>query len=152
MRLPQSFDNLTWYGRGPFETYPDRKTGAKMGLYSGKVAEQYVPYIHPQDFGNKTDVRWLALTNDNHIGLAISAPQTTNFSVTTFENDGRAIYAFQLKPADAIVLNIDHAITGVGGTPVQTRPRYRTYPEAFRYRIRLLPCTATDGSLFDLVN
>jgi beta-galactosidase len=67
--LPAEFDSLIWFGRGPHESYWDRKTGAAIDLYEGTVWEQYVPYVRPQENGNKTDVRWLALFNDNGIGL-----------------------------------------------------------------------------------
>jgi beta-galactosidase len=52
---------LRWYGRGPQESYADRKTGYALGLYEGKLADQYHGYIRPQESGNKTDVRWLSL-------------------------------------------------------------------------------------------
>ena len=54
---------MTWLGRGPQETYWDRKTGAFVGLYSGSVADQYWAYLRPQENGNKTDVRWLTITD-----------------------------------------------------------------------------------------
>jgi len=58
--IPGGFETVTWYGRGPQETYWDRKSGARVGLYSGSVDEQFVDYCEPQENGNKTDVRWLA--------------------------------------------------------------------------------------------
>ena len=63
LKVPSAFRAFGWYGRGPFETYPDRKTGAKIGLYSGTAEEQYEPHLAPQDYGNRTNVRWAALTN-----------------------------------------------------------------------------------------
>jgi beta-galactosidase/beta-glucuronidase len=69
MILPPGFEQLTWFGRGPHENYRDRQEGAAIGRYSGTVDEQYVPYIMPQENGNKTDVRWLALTNEAGLGL-----------------------------------------------------------------------------------
>ena len=71
LQLSNEFQNLTWYGRGPFETYPDRKTGARIGIYKGTVDEQYVPYVFPQEHGNKTDVRWASLTDSEGVGLAV---------------------------------------------------------------------------------
>ncbi|MDP3180529.1 MAG: DUF4981 domain-containing protein, partial [Bacteroidota bacterium] len=80
MVLNQSFDQVKWYGRGPFETYPDRKTGAKIGTYSGSVTEQYVPYLIPQENSNKTDVRWTVLQNAQGLGVKISSSELFNFS------------------------------------------------------------------------
>ena len=54
---------MAWFGRGPHESYADRKQSADVGVYDGTVAEQYVPYVMPQENGNKTDVRWAAITN-----------------------------------------------------------------------------------------
>src|SRR5690606_38609069 len=61
--MEQQFENLKWYGRGPHENYIDRNKGAKLGLYDGKVKDQYVPCLKPQECGNKTDVRWATITN-----------------------------------------------------------------------------------------
>ena len=61
MQLPVEFSNLKWLGRGPYENYVDRKTSADVGLYESTVADQYVPYIRPQENGYKTDTRWLTL-------------------------------------------------------------------------------------------
>jgi len=63
MAVPGRFDRLTWLGRGPHETYWDRKTGAAFGLYSGPVDENVYEYVRPQENGNKSDVRWMALTD-----------------------------------------------------------------------------------------
>ncbi len=60
MRLPGKLNRFAWYGRGPHENYVDRKESAPVGVYSGTVQEQYVPYVLPQENGNKSDVRWAA--------------------------------------------------------------------------------------------
>ncbi|MFL7809226.1 MAG: glycoside hydrolase family 2 TIM barrel-domain containing protein, partial [Anaerolineae bacterium] len=69
MTLPPAFEQFTWYGRGPHENYIDRSVGAPVGKYESSVDEQYVPYIMPQENGNKTGVRWAALRSDAEIGL-----------------------------------------------------------------------------------
>ncbi|MFA9453555.1 MAG: glycoside hydrolase family 2 TIM barrel-domain containing protein, partial [Candidatus Aminicenantaceae bacterium] len=76
MAVPIDYQNFTWYGRGPQESYWDRKTGAPVGVYGGTVWEQVHPYVRPQETGNKTDVRWLALTNNDGVGLmAVGVPR-----------------------------------------------------------------------------
>ena len=65
MTLPKDFTNLEWFGRGPHESYWDRKTSAPIGHYYGDVWSQTFPYIRPQETGNKTDIRWLSLENDS---------------------------------------------------------------------------------------
>ncbi len=70
MRVAGEFEKLCWYGRGPWENYPDRKRSADMGVWAGTATGQYVPYVKPQETGNKEDVRWLTLTDTNGTGLS----------------------------------------------------------------------------------
>ena len=75
MRLPEGLDRFAWYGRGPHESYSDRKERARVGVYRGTVQEQFVPYIMPQENGNKTEVRWAAVTDARGMGLlAVGMP------------------------------------------------------------------------------
>lgn len=152
MTLADAFSDFTWYGRGPHETYPDRKTGAKIGLYSGTVDEQFEPYLMPQDFGNKTDVCWASLTDADGIGLSIGGAEPLNVSVQHYSTDNlsRALYAFQLVRQDGITVNIDHVVSGVGGTPVRTLEKYRVLPGEYRYRVRLRPFSTDDVTANEL--
>lgn len=138
-KLSKSFYNVSWYGRGPFETYPDRKTGAKLGIYSLNIDSFYIPYVQPEDFGNRTDVRWLELINNTGNNIKISSAVKFNFSVSKFSDVDRAVYPFQLQESDEVTLYIDYNITGVGDTPVPVLPKYRVYPGSFDYSITLLP-------------
>ncbi|MEZ4886366.1 MAG: glycoside hydrolase family 2 TIM barrel-domain containing protein [Chitinophagales bacterium] len=69
--VAQDLDRLQWYGRGPEEAYWDRKNELRMGVYSGSVREQFVPYIRPQENGNKADVRWATLTDTLGVGFLV---------------------------------------------------------------------------------
>ena len=138
-KIPKSFENVSWYGRGPFECYPDRKTGAKIGIHKLSVDSFYVPYVQPESYGNRTDVSWLTLNGNDETNYTISSDETFNFSITPYSNIGRAVYPFQLKEDEMLTLNIDHKITGVGDTPVPTLPKYRTYPVTYEYSIILSP-------------
>ena len=75
--LPNSFEQVSWYGRGPHETYWDRKFAGKIGRYSGLIKDQFHRYPRPQETGNKTDIRWMQLESN---GLKISARSDTLFS------------------------------------------------------------------------
>ncbi len=116
-KVPREYSLLEWYGRGPFETYPDRKTGAKIGLYNSTVEDEYVPYLIPQDHGNKTDVEWVLLSN-GETGIWVGSSEAFNFSAHKYSTDNlnRAMYPFQLKRAGYTTLNIDHRVGGVGDT------------------------------------
>ncbi|WP_339607561.1 glycoside hydrolase family 2 TIM barrel-domain containing protein [uncultured Roseivirga sp.] len=76
MQLPKAYNNLTYYGRGPWENYQDRKASAFVDVYSSTVSAQYVPYVRPQENGYKTDVRWATLSNNQGQGLMIVTDYT----------------------------------------------------------------------------
>jgi beta-galactosidase len=135
------FNQLAWYGRGPFETYPDRKAGAPVGMYRGTVENQYVPYLVPQDHGNKTDVRWVTLTDDKGVGLFIAGAGLLNFSAQNYStaNLTKSWYTPQLKKHPGITLNLDHRVTGVGGTAISVLNQYRVPAQQYKYKVRLRP-------------
>nr|WP_321452959.1 glycoside hydrolase family 2 TIM barrel-domain containing protein [uncultured Carboxylicivirga sp.] len=82
--MPAEYEQFTYFGRGPWENYTDRKAASFVDLYESTVAEQYVPYIRPQENGNKTDIRWATWTNDSGNGLmVVSASFDKKVSVTT---------------------------------------------------------------------
>ncbi|MBN1561520.1 DUF4981 domain-containing protein, partial [candidate division KSB1 bacterium] len=142
--LPEDVQQIVWYGRGPWETYPDRKSAAKMGLYTKNLDEIVMPYIIPQDFDNRCDVKWTLLSRADSSGLLIVAEESMNVSVDPYENLDAAWYPFQLQRAKRVKLNIDHRVTGVGGTPIQVQAPYRTYPNYYSYRLRYRPVSKTD--------
>lgn len=139
--VPKRFGNVEWYGRGPFETYPDRKTGAKFGIYRSDVENEYVPYIIPQDYGNHTDVRWVRVKDSEGRGMQISSPAPLNFSYHKYSTDNltRAMYTFQLKESPFNYLNIDMEVSGVGGTAIRQLEKYRVRPAERSYSIRIEP-------------
>ncbi|WP_330633171.1 beta-galactosidase small subunit-related protein [Halocatena halophila] len=146
LEIPWSLDRFEWYGRGPAETYPDRKTGVRIGQYSGSVDEQYVPYLPPQDNGNKADTRWAALT-DGNVGIAAFAQKTMNVSLEQYSNLDAANYQYELETRDSIGFNLDHAVTGVGGTPVMPREKYQVQPEPTEFTMTLCPFSGRDNGM-----
>ena len=141
LELPIEFQHVEWFGRGPFETYPDRKTGAKVGRYNTTVEKDFVPYIIPQDYGNKADVHWISVTDDTGDGMLIDGGQTFNTSVQkyTTENMDRAYYPFQLKDEKVITLNLDHQVSGVGGTANSILKPYRVLPNEYTFTFTICP-------------
>ncbi len=122
MDIPSEFIKLTWYGRGPCENYSDRKTASFVGLYNSTVAEQYFPYIRPQENGYKTDVRWMVLQDTAGKGMMIiGEPQfcfsALNFSTENLDQGVKKNYKHtnDLVPNDFVSLNVDYGQTGVGG-------------------------------------
>jgi beta-galactosidase/beta-glucuronidase len=149
MLLPGDFEQFTWYGRGPHENYIDRNVGAAVGLYRGTVDEQYVPYIMPQENGNKTDVRWLTLTQKNGLGLLAVGQPNLEVSVSHYTADDlyRARHTHELSRRDEIILNLDYKQCGLGGASCGpgTLPQYLVQPGSFSFTVRLRPITTQDN-------
>jgi Beta-galactosidase/beta-glucuronidase len=90
MEMPKGFEYLTWFGRGPWESYVDRKEACLEGVYNSTVTEQWEKYVLPQETGNKEDVRWIGITDQSGIGLLLVAPDKMAASATHFR--GQDLY------------------------------------------------------------
>jgi len=110
------YENLIWYGRGPHENYPDRKTGSPVDVYKSTVSKQYIPYIMPQETGNKEDTRWLALYNNSGKGVQIKSKNIFSFSTLYFSDIDlyKAKHTCDLKPKKEIYITIDRKQLGLG--------------------------------------
>ena len=134
MQLPKSFNNATYFGRGPWENYSDRKASTFVDLYKSKVSDFYVPYIRPQENGNRTNVRWMALSNNDNNGLLITSESLKGLSVSALHmpNEDFDItsgldysktnpsanfskHTIDIKEQDLIQLNIDFEQRGLAG-------------------------------------
>lgn len=140
--LPNQFDNLTWFGRGPFESYQDRKEGAKVGLYQGRVADQYFPYTMPQENGNKNDVRWLQLTDENGIGLQVTGDSLISMNVQDYSMSSLNLSktTHHLKRGENTYLNIDLQQMGLGGDDSwhpRVHPEYLLTHLKYKFSLRL---------------
>lgn len=117
--LAPAYDTFTWYGRGPQDNYPDRKTSAAIGLWKGTVAEQYVHYPRPQDSGNKEEVRYLLLTDKQNKGIRVDAVGEV-FSASALHYTASDLYKTthdcDLKPRAEVILNLDAAVLGLGNS------------------------------------
>ena len=144
--LSADLDNVVWYGRGPQETYWDRKTGGEIGIYEAVVEELIHPYCRAQDNANRSDVRWVTLTDDDGQGLRITAgKELINFAVWpyTVADLERATHDYQLPRRDTLTLNVDLQLHGVGGDNswgARTHPQY-TLPgnQSYEYSFTLSP-------------
>ena len=151
MIIPGEFNMFTWYGRGPHENYCDRNEGAPVGVYSGTVDEQYVPYIVPQENGNKTDVRWASLTNSSGLGLLAVAMPRMEVSVHHYRTEDldKARHTYELKRREDITLNLDYRQSGLGGGSCgpDTLPKYLVKPEHTQFSIRLRPLSPGESPM-----
>jgi beta-galactosidase len=152
MAMPGEFGTMSWFGRGPNESYWDRKTGSAVGLYSGLVEEQFHPYVRPQETGNKTDVRWVALTNKDGAGLlAVGMPLLSASAWPfTMEDLEKAEHIHELPRRETITVNLDYKQMGVGGDDswgARTHPEYTLPAKAYSYQFRLRPYTPAMGDI-----
>jgi beta-galactosidase len=154
--LPKTFTEVSWYGKGPEETYWDRKTGQKTGIYSGKIEDQFEQYSRPQETGNKTDIRWMEVSS-KQVTLKVASKQVINTSVWPFtmpeldfnsEDAGKSAsglvpvtkkHGADIKIGNTIQWNIDYLQMGLGGDtswgrlvhPEYTIPANKNYKYSF---------------------
>ncbi len=114
-----SLDNVTWYGYGPMETYPDRHRSATINWWKSKAGDQYTHYPRPQDSGNLESVAVIRLTDDRGRGVQVSALDKP-FSASALPYSVMDIYHAShdcdLTPSGAVYLNIDTAVLGLGNS------------------------------------
>jgi beta-galactosidase len=146
--LRAGVDNLTWFGKGPHETYWDRQD-ARVGLYHGKVRDQFFDYMKPQETGNKEAVRWLALTDKEGKGLlAVGEPllsaNALHYTTEDLYCDSQMtpFYRYLLPERKTVTLNLDLHQRGVAGDNswgALPRDEFRLLRPPFHYRYRLRP-------------
>ncbi|MDO4497423.1 MAG: glycoside hydrolase family 2 TIM barrel-domain containing protein [Bacteroidales bacterium] len=148
--MPETYNQLTWLGRGPHESYQDRKASALIGQYSGTVSQQYHPYVRAQETGNKCDVRHFSLTDASGHGLrvvgdaplSISAWNFTQSAIDYVPFDQERRHGGSIEPQPLVWLNIDHQQMGVGGDNTWGAPVHSEYtitPHGWSYGFTLLP-------------
>lgn len=117
LTLPREFSNVTWYGKGPDENYIDRQSGYEIGVYQKKVEDFFVDYIKPQETGNRTDVRWVSMTNEEGVGLLAKTETPIEFSALyyTAEDLSNALHSYLLEENDYITLRLNQRQMGLGG-------------------------------------
>lgn len=147
--MPGQYDNLQWFGRGPQENYIDRNTGAFVGKYSSTAAEQYFPYIRPQENGNKTDIRWMTLTDDAGNGLLIDglplfSGSALNNSIEDFDQGTKSNYRHtnDIVLRDTVFVTVDLQQMGLGGDDSwgsRTHPQYVLPAADYHFTFRMIP-------------
>jgi len=150
MRLPPEFNRMRWYGRGPHENYDSRRHGARMGIHEGSVADQYVPYIRPQENGNKSNVEWLTLTNGAQVGLLITS-SGLNMSAHHYslENLTAATHTVDLVDSGYITLNVDQFQSGLGTGPMgkSVLEENLLNHASYQFTYRMAPVDLSTGDL-----
>lgn len=119
MELPGHYSRMTWFGKGPHETMLDRNTSGIIGIHSLPVEEAIHDYLYPQENGNRSEVRWLSMTDNQGEGLLIRDTGGTLLNISawpyTKEDLDKAQHIHELPRRDNITLQIDYKQKGVGG-------------------------------------
>jgi len=147
LAVPGAFDKVLWYGRGPFENYRDRKTAAFVGIHETTAREPF-PYVSPQEYGNRTDTRWVAVRDAEGRGLLIVGDPVLEFSAhphwpedLTQESRG-SMHPPDVRVRDFICLTLDHAQMGVGGDDswgARIHPEYALPAKDYAFTFVLRP-------------
>ncbi|SFU56134.1 beta-galactosidase [Pustulibacterium marinum] len=151
MQLPGAYNDLEFYGRGPWENYSDRKDAAFIGTYQSTVEDQFVwEYIRPQENAFKTDVRWVSFTKNDGTGIQITGTQPIGFSALNVSTEsldpGKTKdqrHTTDVHPEDKVYIHLDYKQRGLGGDDSWGRYPHKPYlllddSYSYSYTIQLL--------------
>ncbi len=157
VRLGRQFDQFTWLGRGPMESYPDRKQAMDVGLYSGLVQDQYQQYVRPQENGNKEDVRWAAFTDRQGTGIVFQAWEHLAVTASHFDpvdvdnsrhENGEPRKYIPFYQRNETIVSLDAQQMGLGGASCGPGPlqQYLCKPGTRSWRVSFKPVRKNDFS------
>ncbi|WP_225333556.1 glycoside hydrolase family 2 TIM barrel-domain containing protein [Halomicrobium urmianum] len=147
LTLPDDFDRVTWYGRGPGESYVDSKQSSLVGRYERDVSDLHTPYVRPQANGNRTDVRWVAFTDQRGVGLYVTGDSLLDVTAHRYATDDleAADHVHEVPRRDEVSVSLDytHCGLGTGSCGPPTLEQYRVDPEeAHEFEVELRPYVA----------
>jgi beta-galactosidase len=141
--LAPGLERLEWFGRGPWEDYPDRLASTIIGTFRSTVSDELVPYILPQEHGRHSDVRRLSVRGEKGFGLEVEGMPVIAFTASHFTAAHLfgARHTSDLEPRAETVLSLDHAQRGLGTSACgpDTHPRHRLDARSYRFSYLLVP-------------
>ena len=153
LEMPSQMEQLAWFGRGPWDSYRDRKEACLPGIYHSTVSDQREDYILPQEHGTKQEVRWMSLTNSDGCGLLFVAPDQMAASAVHFRpednytnRDNRSKHTYQFKTCATAVVSLDAATRGLGNASCgpDVRESYELHAANTSFRFLILPVAKGD--------
>lgn len=131
------YDQLAWFGLGPDESYPDRKGAQTVGVWRSSIADQYHPYVRPQEYGAHEETRWFQLLRADGTGIRITLPKPLSFTARMHHTDdlNAAETLAELRAGDSIEVHIDAAMRGLGTAACgpDALPQYRVGPGTYQF-------------------
>ncbi|BDD02325.1 glycoside hydrolase family 2 TIM barrel-domain containing protein [Persicobacter psychrovividus] len=147
-QLNKSLESMTFYGKGPWENYIDRNQSANVNVFHGKVSDFEYDYVVPTENGNRTEVRWLVMSNTKGQGLMFKASEPMEASAHGYseENLAQAKHINELQGSDTWIVNTDLIQEGVGGIDswspnARALKKYTVPANNYHFEIELIPVT-----------
>ena len=157
MEIPSEYMSIAYFGKGPHENYIDRRQSADVGLYNFSVEEFGESYIYPQEYANRTDVRWLSILDNKGSGWLFSSDDLLSMSVweNTWEEIQKATHTIELPQTASNTVNIDKIQMGVGGNnswSIKAAPleEYRIESEEIEFKFLLKSFSGKDESIIKM--
>lgn len=158
LEMPQGMEQMTWLGRGPWDSYVDRKESAFVDVYTSTVSKQETPFVKPQECGNKEDVRWIAITANDGVGAMFISPRHMAASAHHWRVEdnysnrrNRRAHPHQVVKCDETIVTLDAAMRGLGnnscGPDVLDQYELRTKSTEFNFIIKPLRATMTQQEM-----
>ena len=153
LAIPSAYQQVTWLGLGPHETYLDRRGSGTVGLYSSKIEDFIYDYIVPSENGNRMDTRWFALHDGAGNGILFAGSQLLEFSAWPYSMERlmKARHFNELRPFDdSITVNVDFKQMGIGsesGCGCLAPPRFRIHAGTYEYGFTIRPFHASMDNL-----
>ena len=151
MNMPEDYDHVNYYGRGPGENYSDRNNAALVGLYHQTVEEQFYPYIRPQENGLRSDLRWWEVTDRSNRGLRFYSDGPIMASALAYsieelddgmEKDQRHSSELTGNGCTNVCIDLEHlglgCVNSWGKLPLE---KYRVPCDTYRFRLMIRPVT-----------
>ncbi len=143
LRLPELFEQVTWYGRGPGESYADTRQANRVGVYTKAVDELFTSYTFPQENGNRSEVKWVSVANSRGTGLLAVGMPELNFSLHryTTEQLEKARHTYDLSTSGQLIWHLDYRQNGIGSASCGPAlpSQYELRNEPFQFTLRLRP-------------
>jgi beta-galactosidase len=136
-------EQVEWFGRGPVETYPDRRRAGAVARWRSTVAEQYVPYVRPQENGGHNSVRWLELSDGGGRGFRLAADRPCQISATHYRASDLAVATHDVelvaRPETIVHLDVAHRGLGTASCGPDTLPEYLVVPGTYKWSWQIVP-------------
>ena len=152
-KMPEGFENLKYFGMGPYESYIDKRLASKMGVYESKVYDHFEPYVRPQENMAHADTKWAYVSSLGGHGLVFTGDFSFNCSHFTAEMLTKTPHNYELERLPETVVNLDYRHTGIGSNSCgpELLDKYRFNETEFSWQVKLTPAFVNDVDPFELV-